>query len=189
MIENSSLNISNSLGLFLLLGFLEVFFIWAARDDSKEGRDRAFSKKTYSGILVLIPILFVCTLFFDTYTTRRESDIISHKLTNSLTITLERNKKNGIRPPKDLEGKVIVISADDFSEKKLKFDKGEEVNIKIIEQQNGYQNKNKRDWTNARVYIVDGEKLYELSNDQIEEQGLDDVVKKLYKESWEESED
>ena len=183
MIETSFINILDAFGLFLVLGFMGVLS-WFMHKDFKENGNSMFSKNVYLGFLVIIPIMFVVTLFFDTYTTRRESDVISYKLQTPLSIILERDKKTTIKPPEDLEGKEIIVSAGNVSEKKLKFDEGEKVNIKILEQQNGYQNKNKRDWTNARVYIVEGEKLYELSNDQIEEQGLDEVVRKLYEESW-----
>lgn len=179
MIETSSLNTLDAFVLFLLLVFFEVFVLLIYKD-TKQGGNSTFSKNVLLGFSVLIPIMLIATLIFDTYTTRRESDTISYELTSPLAITLERDEKTKILPPKDLEGKEIVVSAGNVSEKRLKFDEGEKVNVKILEQQNGYHKKNIKDWTNARVYIVEGEKLYELSNDQIEEQGLDEVVRKLY---------
>lgn len=110
---------------------------------------------------------------------QRESGPISYELMNSLEISV-KDRRNGVN---SVSENIIDYSGEDPY--KLIFKKGDKVTIKIKESVENFSDKKHWNWRNARVYIVVGEDLYEISRTEIENQGIDELLQRLYEKEKE----
>lgn len=167
---------------FLLLGAL-VFFVIAVwfivesiknwKNDPKDSR-----RFLFGGIAGLIMgVLFVVTAKI----TIIESQPINYILKEPLKISIDRGLKPHADTNKDING-LTVINNGDFERMvdHINFKKDDTIKIKTIEEYDALDKNDKRDWRNARVYIILENKLIELPYEDIKKQEIDKLLMSMY---------
>ena len=82
---------------------------------------------------------------------------------------------------KDING-LTVINNGDFERMvdHINFKKDDTIKIKTIEEYDALDKNDKRDWRNARVYIILENKLIELPYEDIKKQEIDKLLMSMY---------
>ena len=169
---------------FLLLGALlffviGVYFIVASikswKNDPKESKRFLFA--------VIASLIMGVIFIVATKITVIESQPINYVLKEPLKISMDRGFKSHMDTNKDINGLTIVNNGDfgkmvDY----INFKKGEVIKIKTIEEYDITTKNDKRNWQNARVYVTWGDKLLELTYDDITKQDIDKLLMSMYDE-------
>lgn len=112
-----------------------------------------------------------------------ESQPVDYELKEPLRVSMSRGFRFGMDNNKDINGLTIVNNGDfgkmvDY----INFKKGEVIKIKTIEEYDITTKNDKRNWRNARVYVTWGDKLLELTYDDITKQDIDELLMSMYDE-------
>lgn len=167
-----------------ILGFLFIAIIFIIDILCSESARLSYPiNKKYHPILLTAIIPAIAIVFSFGYAA--ESDVNEITLNDTYEYTYKRNNDKGeTKTIKDLSGNDIKYKSynnQDFTVKRV-FNKGDTVKIKIIEI-NGLLNKKKRNFYNARIFIVDtvdDDLLFEVPKSKIEQLGLKPVVEQYY---------
>lgn len=132
------------------------------------------------GIMVII--VSIC-LSINAKTTIMESNLIEYQLKDPLSINAHFAKRTDMDTRIDSNGR-IIFNNEDNKEKidTFNFKKGDTIQIKIIDESNALNGTNKKDWRNARVYIILEDRLEELNYNDIKKQEIDKLIKELYEQ-------
>ena len=167
---------------FLLLGALiffviGVYFIVASikswKNDPKESKRFLFA--------VIVSLIMGVIFIVATKITVIESQPINYVLKEPLKISIDRGFKSHMDTNKDING-LTVISNGDFERMvdHINFKKDDTIKIKTIEEYDALDKNDKRDWRNARVYIILENKLIELPYEDIKKQEIDKLLMSMY---------
>lgn len=112
-----------------------------------------------------------------------ESQPVDYELKEPLRVSMSRGFRFDMDNNKDINGLTIVNNGDfgkmvDY----INFKKGEVIKIKTIEEYDITTKNDKRNWQNARVYVTWGDKLLELTYDDITKQDIDKLLMSMYDE-------
>ncbi len=132
------------------------------------------NKELISGILISFLLEGIVFMLFGIITVK-ESVPIECELKEPLKIDIDYGFKPDVNIDKDLNG-MRVINKDERMVDHINFKKGDTIKIKTIEEYRILFKNDKKDWRNARVYMIWKNKLIELPYEDIKEQEIDKLL-------------
>lgn len=161
----------NNLGIFGMCWFVAASIVCIMMSFASKP---IINKELISGILISFLLAGIVFMLFGIITVK-ESVPIEYELKEPLKIDIDYGFKSDVSIDKDLNG-MKVINKDERMIENFAFTKGDMIKIKTIEEYDALDKNDKRDWRNARVYIILENKLIELPYEDIKKQEIDKLL-------------